>query len=391
MLGAPRGGEPNSSSACRFFDGGNLSHGEKFDPRYLGSYQGSANACSRVRVMARVSAMIFRRVCAGLVLLALMPRAGAADAALDLPALLESVGQWAYGNLDPRVLRVLEQVDQERVRRLLVELQQRFQGDYVVDLAALRQTAVTLQPLLELHPETRPYAVWLKTRMDYFEMAERLRVSVPPVNPAPGKPTPGQPVPTPRPAPTPSPTPAPVPAPRVNPAPEIERRAWREELAKRPEPHGAKVVVRRLKAAFAAEKVPVELVWLAEVESSMDPTARSPAGAAGLFQLMPATAKDMGLSLHPTDERLHPEKSARASARYLKHLYARFRNWHLVVAAYNAGEGTIQRALDRQHAKAFDRISPRLPAETQLYVPKVEATLLRREGVSLGQLRAPGR
>ena len=337
--------------------------------------------------------MIFRRVCAGLVLLALTPRAGAADAALDLPALLQSAEQWAYSNLDPRVLRVLAQVDRERVVKMLAELQQRFQGDYVVDLAALRQTAATLLPLLELHPETRPYAVWLKTRMDYFEMAEKFRVSIPPVVVTPPKPAPTPPAPSPRPAPTPAPPVAavPAPAPRVNPAPEIERRAWREELAKRPEPHGAKVVVRRLKAAFAAEKVPVQLVWLAEVESSMDPTARSPAGAAGLFQLMPATAKDMGLSLWPTDERLNPEKSARASARYLKHLYARFRNWHLVVAAYNAGEGTIQRALDRQHAKAFDRISPRLPAETQLYVPKVEATLLRREGVRLGELRAPGR
>ncbi len=342
--------------------------------------------------------MNLRRAFAGLVLLALVPRAGAAEAALDLPALLQSAEQWAYGNLDPRVLRVLAQVDRERVVKMLAELQQRFQGDYVVDLAALRQTAVTLQPLLELHPETRPYAVWLKTRMDYFEMAEKFRVSIPPVNPAPVKPppvkpAPGQPTiaPHPTPAAPTAPTPTPAPAPRVNPAPEIGRRAWREELARRPEPRGAKVVVRRLKAAFAAEKVPVELVWLAEVESSMDPTARSPAGAAGLFQLMPATAKDMGLSLRPMDERLHPEKSARAAARYLKHLYARFRNWHLVVAAYNAGEGTIQRALDRQHAKAFDRIAPRLPAETQLYVPKVEATLLRREGVSLGQLRAPGR
>ncbi len=298
-------------------------------------------------------------------------RLGAADAALDLPGWLLTAEQWAQGNLDPRVLRVLERVDQERVRRLFVELQGRFQGEYVVDLAALRQTAMALQPLLELHPETRPYGVWLKTRLDYFEIAEQFRLSVPPVKVVPGQPSPE--------------------VPRVNPGPEVERRVWREQIAKRPEPRGAGALVPRLKRVFAAEKVPPELVWLAEVESSFDARARSPAGAAGLFQLMPGTARGLGLSLRPVDQRLDPELSARAAARYLRELYGRFRNWHLAVAAYNAGEGTIQRALERNKAKAFDRIAGRLPAETQLYVPKVEATLLRREGVGLGQLRAAGR
>ncbi|GDY23053.1 hypothetical protein LBMAG56_44000 [Verrucomicrobiota bacterium] len=333
--------------------------------------------------------MIFRRLIALLAVFAAVPRLDAADAAVDLPGLLQAAEKWAYGNLDPRVLKVLEQVDQQRVRRLFAELQQRFHGDYVVDLAALKQTANTLQPLLELHPETRPYAVWLKTRLDYFEIADQLRVSIPPVKPPPAQPPaprpPGQ---TARP---PTPLPVPAPAPLPNPPPEIERRVWRQALSKRPVPHGAAALVPRLKAAFVAERVPPELVWLAEVESSFDPTARSPAGAAGLFQIMPATAHDLGLKLLPFDQRLDPDKSAHASARYLRHLYAKFRNWHLVVAAYNCGEGTIQRSLERHHAKAFDRISAHLPAETQLYVPKVEATILRREGVNLSQLRSPRR
>ena len=331
--------------------------------------------------------MILRCLIQCLWLLAVLPRLGAADASLDLPGLLQAAEKWAYGNLDPRVLKVLEQVDQQRVRQLFAELQQRFHGDYVVDLAKLKQTANTLQPLLELHPETRPYGVWLKTRLDYFEIADQLRVSIPPVKPPPARPAP--PRPPGQPAPTPAPLPAPAPAP--NPPPEVERRVWRQALSKRPAPHGAAALVPRLKAAFVAERVPPELVWLAEVESSFDPTARSPAGAAGLFQIMPATAHDLGLKLLPFDQRLDPDKSARASARYLRYLYAKFRNWHLVVAAYNCGEGTIQRSLARHRAKAFDRISPHLPAETQLYVPKVEATILRREGVNLSQLRLPKR
>jgi peptidoglycan lytic transglycosylase D len=57
------------------------------------------------------------------------------------------------------------------------------------------------------------------------------------------------------------------------------------------------------------------------------------------------------------------------------------------VAAYNAGEGTVQKLLTRHKAHTFDEIATRLPAETQLYVPKVEATILRREGLKLNQLR----
>jgi membrane-bound lytic murein transglycosylase D len=129
------------------------------------------------------------------------------------------------------------------------------------------------------------------------------------------------------------------------------------------------------------------LVWIAEVESSFDPRARSPAGAAGLFQLMPATAKRYGLRTWPLDHRLRPDDSARAAAKYLDYLHAHFRDWRLALAAYNAGEGTVEKLLQKHKARTFDEIAKHLPAETQMFVPRVEATLARREGLKLSQLR----
>jgi membrane-bound lytic murein transglycosylase D len=147
--------------------------------------------------------------------------------------------------------------------------------------------------------------------------------------------------------------------------------------------------VPELKPIFAAQKIPPELVWVAEVESSFDRRARSPAGAAGLFQLMPDTARRFGLSLWPRDQRFQPEPSATASAQYLKFLYDRFHDWRLALAAYNCGEGTVQKLLDRYKTQSYDGIAEHLPAETQMYVPRVEAVVLQREGTRLEQLSAP--
>jgi membrane-bound lytic murein transglycosylase D len=154
-------------------------------------------------------------------------------------------------------------------------------------------------------------------------------------------------------------------------------------------PH-AKEYLPELKPVFTAQKIPPELVWLAEVESAFDRRALSPAGAAGLFQLMPDTAKRFGLSLWPRDQRYQPEPSATAAAQYLKYLHDRFKDWRLALAAYNAGEGTVQRLLDRYKTDNYDAIALHLPAETQMYVPRVEATLRRREGATLEQLSIPG-
>jgi membrane-bound lytic murein transglycosylase D len=146
--------------------------------------------------------------------------------------------------------------------------------------------------------------------------------------------------------------------------------------------------VPELKPIFAAQKIPPELVWVAEVESGFDRRAVSPAGAAGLFQLMPDTAMRFGLSLGPRDQRYQPEPSATASAQYLKYLHDRFKDWRLALAAYNAGEGTVRKLLDRYKTDSYDDIAGHLPAETQMYVPRVEAVLLQREGANLEQLPA---
>ena len=154
-------------------------------------------------------------------------------------------------------------------------------------------------------------------------------------------------------------------------------------------PKSAKPYVATLKPIFAAQKVPPQLVWIAEVESSFDPRARSPEGAVGLFQLMPDTAKRFGLRTSPFDQRVKPEPSAQAAAKYLHYLHTHYKDWRLALAAYNAGEGTVDNLLKGRKTRTFDAIATRLPAETQMYVPKCEAALRKCECVALGDLKRP--
>jgi membrane-bound lytic murein transglycosylase D len=287
------------------------------------------------------------------------------DDAITLDDLVSSTEKWAQENLDEDALRSLRQTDRDQVKQFLAELQKRFQGEYVIDLAALKDAANTVIPLLERYEETLPYALWLKTRLDYLDVADQLRFIIPPPKSGPGRP----------------------PKPFPNPLPSKEREIWITKLTTLPYPESAKPYVTRLKSIFESEHVPPELIWIAEVESSFDPRVRSPAGAAGLFQLMPGTAKHYGLKTSwPWDQRLNPEPSARAAAQYLSYLHSRFRDWRLALAAYNAGERTVQDLLSRRKAHSYDAIAASLPAETQMYVPKVEATLLRREGIKLAEL-----
>jgi membrane-bound lytic murein transglycosylase D len=174
---------------------------------------------------------------------------------------------------------------------------------------------------------------------------------------------------------------------KINPSFAREEEIWIKKVAPRPWPKGADKIVPQLKKIFAEERVPAELVWVAEVESGFDRCARSPAGAVGIFQLMPVTAKSLGLSLWPFDQRKQVESSARAAARYLRYLHSKFGDWRLALAAYNYGEGNLRRQLQRHKANTFPAISPSLPAETQMYVPKVEATIQKREGVALAKLK----
>src|SRR6185312_15352070 len=94
--------------------------------------------------------------------------------------LMQSAQQWANENLDDNVLAALQNTDQQKVRQFFDSVQKNFQGDYVIDMAQLRGTAHAVLPLLESYEETAPYAAWLKTRMDYLDTAEELRLHMPP-------------------------------------------------------------------------------------------------------------------------------------------------------------------------------------------------------------------
>jgi membrane-bound lytic murein transglycosylase D len=117
------------------------------------------------------------------------------------------------------------------------------------------------------------------------------------------------------------------------------------------------------------------------IESEFNPTAKSPVKATGLWQFMAATARQYGLTVRgSTDERNDPARSTDAALKYLSKLHDRFGSWYLAAAAYNAGEGTVSRALNRELGKSqgtdedFFRIIHALPKETQNYVPKLIAT-----------------
>jgi len=145
----------------------------------------------------------------------------------------------------------------------------------------------------------------------------------------------------------------------------------------------------RLKAVFRSEGVPPELVWIAEVESMLNPRAKSRAGALGLFQFTRETAQRFGMRTGRNDERLHPEKSARAAAWYLRSLHDRFGSWPLAVAAYNAGENRVAYSLRRRRATTFEQVAAILPFETRDYVPRVMAIVGAREGIDPRSLPPP--
>lgn len=100
-----------------------------------------------------------------------------------------------------------------------------------------------------------------------------------------------------------------------------------------------------------ANGIPDDFKYLMVIESSLDPRARSGAGAAGLWQFMPATGKEFGLEVNnEIDERYHVEKSTQAACKYFKQAYAKYNDWMAVSAAYNAGQGRISSQLDKQLA-----------------------------------------
>ncbi|MDR0349700.1 MAG: LysM peptidoglycan-binding domain-containing protein [Tannerella sp.] len=117
--------------------------------------------------------------------------------------------------------------------------------------------------------------------------------------------------------------------------------------------------------------LPLELKYLAVVESALNPMALSRVGAAGLWQFMLPTGKIYGLEINSLiDERLDVHKATHAACRYFKEMYNVYRDWHLVLASYNCGPGNINKAIRRSGGKTdFWQIYPYLPKETRSYVP----------------------
>ena len=130
------------------------------------------------------------------------------------------------------------------------------------------------------------------------------------------------------------------------------------------------------------ERVPLELLSVAYVESGFNSMALSPKGARGVWQFMPATARRYGLSVDgAVDHRTHTALATRAAARYLRDLHGQFGDWKLALAAYNAGEGRVRSIIRRTGVRDFDEMSRRrlLPAETRAYVPSVLAIWSRMD------------
>ncbi len=132
-----------------------------------------------------------------------------------------------------------------------------------------------------------------------------------------------------------------------------------------------------IRDALRREGMPEDILYLAMIESGFDPRARSGAGAVGLWQFVGGTGAEYGLAQsHWLDERMDPEASTRAGARYLGALHERFGTWELAFAAYNMGYGALLRAIRRYGTNDYwrlTRLEAALPFETNLYVAKVMA------------------
>ncbi|THB72318.1 MAG: LysM peptidoglycan-binding domain-containing protein [Desulfobulbaceae bacterium] len=134
-----------------------------------------------------------------------------------------------------------------------------------------------------------------------------------------------------------------------------------------------------IQAELEAENLPLDLAYLAMIESGFNQRAYSRSRAVGLWQFMKATGREYNLRVDRyVDERRNAAKSTRAAVAYLKNLYEEFNDWHLAVAAYNGGPGTIRRALKRTKSEDFWQIAQKksLRLETKRYVPKLIAAII---------------
>ena len=151
-------------------------------------------------------------------------------------------------------------------------------------------------------------------------------------------------------------------------------------------------MIRRI---FAEEGIPQDLAFMAHVESAYKPNAYSRSHAKGIFQFIASTGRRYGLrNDYWVDERSDPEKATRAAAAYLKDLYAMFGDWYLAMAAYNAGEGRISRAMAATGAKDFWTLAltSHIHTETKNYVPAIlAATLISKDPGKYGFEYTPDR
>ncbi len=136
----------------------------------------------------------------------------------------------------------------------------------------------------------------------------------------------------------------------------------------------ANLYIPYIKPILKEYGLPEELALLPIIESGFNPFAVSKSGAGGIWQLMPFTAKKYGLRIdEKIDERFDLIRSTHAAARYLKDLYTRFNDWELVLAAYNCGEGCVER---KTGGADFWKTRWALPQQTRKYVPMFFAMLL---------------
>ena len=157
--------------------------------------------------------------------------------------------------------------------------------------------------------------------------------------------------------------------------------------------HHLRIILKRgkryiplIKQVFKRYRIPDELVFLPVIESSFRIKAISPAGAAGLWQFMPATAREYGLRVDRlVDERYDVEKSTIAAARYLRDLYRYFRNWGVVLASYNMGKYAILKRIRGRGTYNFWAVKSHIPRPARKYTIRFFATIqilkamLRRE------------
>jgi hypothetical protein len=143
-----------------------------------------------------------------------------------------------------------------------------------------------------------------------------------------------------------------------------------------------------IEAELRAAGLPDDLKYLAVAESDLRPWVASPAGALGLWQFMPATARHFGLAVNDrVDQRQLPEPLLGAAAAYLKTLYRTFQDWPLALAAYNAGEGRIRQAQSNQGVRDYFELD--LPRETERYVYRIAAIKIILENAAAYDLDGP--